>query len=185
MLAPDFYARDAEVVARELLGKVLAVRRPDGVARCRIVETEAYLGERDLACHAARGRTARTEVMFGPAGIAYVYLIYGLHHMLNVVVSRPGDAQAVLVRAAEPLGGLVAATDGPGKLTRALGITRAHNGAPLFGPTLWLEHGPAPARMAVGPRINVDYAGSWRDAPLRFFDPDSRYLSRAPVRQMR
>jgi DNA-3-methyladenine glycosylase len=179
VLDQAFYARDADVVARALLGQRLVVRRAAREVRCRIVETEAYLGEHDLACHAARGRTARTAVMFGPAGVAYVYLIYGMYHMLNVVTSCEGDAQAVLIRAVEPLTALEGKTDGPGKLTRALGITRErHNGMALFGSELWIEAGAAPQSVVTTPRINVDYAGAWRDAPLRFYDAASPWVSR-------
>jgi DNA-3-methyladenine glycosylase len=173
-----FYARDADCVARELLGQVLVVNT-HVQARCRIVETEAYMGEHDLACHAAKGRTARTEVMFGPAGVAYVYLIYGMYDMLNIVTSTPGNPQAVLIRAVEPLTPVAGKTDGPGKLTRVLGITRrVHNGIELSGPELWLEAGETPERIQTSPRINVDYAGAWRDAPLRFFDATSPFVSK-------
>lgn len=181
MLPYLFYARDADYVARELLGQVLVVNIHTQ-ARCRIVETEAYVGEQDLACHAAKGRTARTEVMFGPAGVAYVYLIYGMYDMLNIVTSTPGNAQAVLIRAVEPLTPVTGKTDGPGKLTRALGITRlAHNGLGVFGPELWIEAGEMPEQIQTSPRINVDYAGAWRDAPLRFFDAASPCVSKAKL----
>lgn len=184
-----FFARDAETVARALVGATLAVAGTGGVQRVRIVETEAYVGAHDLACHAARGRTARTAVLFGPAGHAYVYLIYGLHHLLNVVTGPAGDAQAVLLRAAEvvrPDQALdVAACRGPGLLARHLGVTRADDGrnaCPTDAPAgvrLWFEDGTPPARLAASARIGVDYAGPWAAAPLRFFDPDSRAVSRA------
>jgi len=147
--------------------------------RSRIVETEAYVGEHDLACHAAKGRTARTEVMFGPPGFAYVYLIYGMHDMFNIVASTVDDAQAVLIRAAEPLDGLSLDLSGPGKLTRALRITRADNGTDLTGQDLFLvdDNVPAP-RLIRTPRIGVDYAAQWKDAPLRFIDADSRAVSK-------
>src|SRR6185437_9358325 len=115
-----FYDRDAETVARALLGKLLA-HRVDGTLRVgRIVESEAYLGPHDLAAHSARGRTARTEVMFGPPGHAYVYLIYGMHHCLNVVTEAEGHAAAVLIRALEPVQNIEGRTSGPGLLCRAL-----------------------------------------------------------------
>ncbi len=178
MLEPSFYARDAETVARDLLGCVLVVSSESGLQRARIVETEAYVGAHDLACHASRGRTLRTEVMFGPAGRAYVYLIYGMYDLLNLVTGGEGDAQAVLIRAVAPLENVFGKTDGPGKLTRSLGITKTrHNGLALFGPELCLEPGVIPERIAVTPRIGVDYAGVWKDAPLRFLDEDSPFVS--------
>jgi len=211
VLPRSFYARGAEEVARDLLGATLCVRRREGTARVRVVETEAYVGPHDLACHAARGRTRRTEVMFGPAGHAYVYLIYGMYDMLNVVTGTEGDPQAVLVRAAEPddarasvqgppaQGGPVQdgpppgsartrpTMHGPGRLARALGITVGrHNGADLCArdaarDALWFESGRAPAEVAVTPRIGVGYAGAWADAPLRFCDARSGHVSPAPT----
>lgn len=178
MLDEGFYARDAETVARDLLGATLNISGVSGVQRVRIVETEAYLGPHDLAAHTARGRTKRTEVMFGPPGRAYVYLIYGMYDMLNIVTGQR-DGQAVLIRAAEPLDNVLGNTDGPGKLTRALGISKArHNGLALFGPELWLEAGAPPRALRVTPRVGIDYAGSWKDAPLRFLDADSAFVSR-------
>ncbi|MEO8083461.1 MAG: DNA-3-methyladenine glycosylase, partial [Ardenticatenales bacterium] len=177
-----FLRRDAETVARDLLGATLAVVGADGVRRVRLVETEAYVGSHDAACHAARGRTARTAVMFGPAGHAYVYLVYGLHHMLNVVTGPDGDPQAVLLRAAEPLDGTAAprACRGPGLLAAHLGITRADNGVDLCAgdgradadARAWIEEGAPPERIGVSARIGVAYAGEWAGAPLRFFDAD-------------
>ena len=139
-LTRAFYRRDPREVGPELLGKLL-VR---GGRAGRIVEVEAYVGEYDLACHAAKGRTARTEVLFGPPGRAYVYLIYGMHHCFNVVTSREGRAAAVLVRGVEPLEGLSggARTDGPGRLCDALGITLQHNRADLLGDELFLLDAP-------------------------------------------
>ena len=173
-----FYARPAEVVAPALLGQVLVHRTEGHVRRARIVETEAYVGAHDLASHASRGRTTRTDVMFGPPGHAYVYLIYGMHHMLNVVVGEEGDPQAVLVRAAEPLAGLEARLDGPGRLARALGLTLADNRTDLLGPHLWLEAGSPPAHVVTTARVGVDYAGDWTAAPLRFYDAASPHVSR-------
>src|SRR5437667_7800082 len=115
ILTHSFYNRPAIDVARDLIGKILVRRTRGKELRARIVETEAYIGEHDLACHASRGRTNRTEVMFGRAGHAYVYFIYGMHWMLNIVASKPGDAQAVLVRAAEPLDGWDVNLAGPGR----------------------------------------------------------------------
>ena len=170
----SFYARPAEELAPLLIGKIL-VRRlaaADGTSitrRARIVETEAYVGQHDLACHAAKGRTGRTEIMFGPPGFAYVYLIYGMHDMLNIVASEVDDAQAVLIRGATPLDDWQADLSGPGKLARALRITRRDNGADLTGEELYLidDHAP-PTRIVRTPRIGVDYACEWKDKPLRF-----------------
>jgi DNA-3-methyladenine glycosylase len=146
--------------------------------RARIVETEAYVGPHDLACHAARGRTARTEVMFGPGGHAYVYFIYGVYDMFNVVAGVAGDAQAVLIRAAEPIG-WTADLSGPGKLTRALHITRAQNGIDLTGEKLCFHRNRADRpRIALSKRIGVDYAGEWKHALLRVVDADSPAVSR-------
>ncbi len=174
----DFYARDAETVARDLLGTTL-VHRHNGLSqRSRIVETEAYIGTHDLASHASKGRTKRTEVMFGPPGRAYVYLIYGMYDMLNVVTGREGDAQAVLIRAVEPLENVTGKTDGPGKLTRALGITRDLNRHDLTEEPLWLGPGTPPQEVITTTRIGIDYAKEWKDAPLRFYDAGSRFVSR-------
>jgi DNA-3-methyladenine glycosylase len=180
MLPRSFYDRDAETVARELLDKRLA-HRVDGVLRVgRIVETEAYLGPHDLASHSSRGRTARTEVMFGPPGHAYVYLIYGMHNCLNVVTEAAGRAAAVLIRALEPVENIEGSTKGPGLLCRALGIDRSLNGADLLGPDLFVA---APARPAsfdivARPRIGVDYAGEWAARPLRFYIAGNPHISR-------
>jgi DNA-3-methyladenine glycosylase len=176
-LGRDFYRRDAEVVAAALLGKVIVHRIAGAVFRGRIVETEAYVGTHDLACHASKGRTRRTEVMFGPPGYAYVYLIYGMHDMFNVVTGPEGSGQAVLVRAAEPLGD-EAPMNGPGRLARAMAISRSENGADLCDGNLVLVEGPPPARVVRGPRINVAYAGDWQAAPLRFYDARSAAVSR-------
>lgn len=164
-----FFARPAIEVARGLIGAIL-VRRVEGRRlRARIVETEAYVGPHDLACHAAKGRTARTEVMFGPGGRAYVYLIYGLHDMLNVVTGPRGHGEAVLLRAAQPLGGWEADLGGPGRLAKALGITRADNGLSVTSPALhFLADSGRRPRIEVTKRIGIDYAGPWKDAPLRF-----------------
>jgi DNA-3-methyladenine glycosylase len=176
-LKRSFYRRPAEEVARDLVGKII-VRRVDGrELRARIVETEAYVGEHDLACHASKGRTRRTEVMFGEAGHAYVYFIYGMHDMLNIVCARAGDAQAVLVRAAEPLSGWEANLSGPGRLTRGMLISRKENGVDLTGEELFLVDDQAKARIGRSVRIGVDYSGAWKDKPLRFFDLDSRAVS--------
>lgn len=178
-LDPSFYQRPSIDVARDLLGKVLCRRVRRKVYRARIVETEAYIGTHDLACHASKGRTRRTEVMFGPGGHAYVYLIYGMHEMFNIVTSVEGDAQAVLIRAAEPLDGWDADLSGPGKFTRALQITRKQNGLDLSGKELFLQEDPGyEPRMVVAKRVGVEYAKEWKDAMLRFCDAGSRAVSK-------
>ena len=170
-LPRDFFDRPADRVARELLGCRLVVRGRDGrLSRQIVFETEAYLGAHDLACHGARGMTARNAVMFGPAGFWYVYLCYGLHWMLNVVTGREGVPAAVLIRGA---GDHV----GPGRLTRGLAIDGGHDGLPATRAAgLWLEPGrPVPPRLvARTPRIGVGYAGAWAEKPLRFVvDPET------------
>jgi DNA-3-methyladenine glycosylase len=191
-LPRDFYARETEIVARELLGTVLECRTRDGVAAGRIVETEAYLGEHDLACHAAAGRTERTAPLYGPAGIAYVYFIYGRYWCFNAVTRGEHAPSAVLVRAVEPVQGLDLMqrrrpsaqrtsdlTNGPGKLSLALGITGDHNWHPLDQPPLVIRAGAAiPDRdVTVSPRIGITQCADW---PLRWFVSDNPFVSRTP-----
>src|SRR5258707_9838170 len=137
----SFYRRPALTVARALLGKVLVHQTPSGRRQGRIVETEAYIGEHDLACHASRGRTKRTDVLFGPPGRAYVYFIYGMYYSFNVVSEPEGIAAAVLVRALEPGPGIPPelSTNGPGKLCRAMGITILQNREDLLGHRLFIK----------------------------------------------
>lgn len=179
-LGPKFFARGAEAVARDLIGTVLVRRLGKKFIRARIVETEAYVGAHDLACHAAKGRTARTEVMFGPPGHAYVYFIYGMYDMLNVVTAKRDDPQAVLIRALEPVTpGWAASMNGPGKLTRSLHITRQLNGLNLCKSSeLFLEAGAPVGKITVTERIGVEYAKEWKNAPLRFFESGNPNVSR-------
>jgi DNA-3-methyladenine glycosylase len=189
-LGRAFYARPTITVARELLGKVL-VRQPAGGAAlaARIVEVEAYLGERDAASHARRGPTPRAAIMFGPPGFLYVYLIYGMHHCMNMVTETDGVAGAVLIRAAAPIVGFGDGAGarargpltGPGKLCSALAITRALNGHDLtHGREIYVADDGSPApRRARSARIGVDYAGAWAARKLRFFDARSPYVCRA------
>jgi DNA-3-methyladenine glycosylase len=165
-LESPFFDRPADRVARELLGTLLAVRRPGGgVERHLVVETEAYLGAHDLACHGRTGPTRRNATMFGPAGRWYVYLCYGLHWMLNVVTGPVGVPAAVLIRTAGP-------HVGPGRLTRGLGIDGGFDGRPASRRAgLWFEPAGAPPpgrRVLRTPRIGVGYAGEWAEKPLRF-----------------
>jgi DNA-3-methyladenine glycosylase len=183
-LPRSFYARETVEVARDLLGmhvvRVVRGRRRVG----RIVETEAYKGaDGDRACHSLRGKTPRCAVMFGPPGYAYVYLIYGMHHCLNVVTEPEGRDCAVLIRAVEPVENVEGKTSGPGLLCRALDIDRSLNGADLLGEDLFLERPPGrPAPRAVaGPRVGIDYAGPWARKPWRFILPGSPHVSRAPA----
>ena len=187
----DFYARPAEQVARECLGKILV----HGDMAGRIVEVEAYLGERDLAAHAARGITPRTRVLFGPPGHAYVYLIYGMYECLNFVAEQEGSAGCVLIRALEPIAGIdlmrlrrpAAKRDrdlasGPGRLTLALGITRELNGSSLLTGPLQVRrlHHEASIEVAITPRVGITQCTDW---PLRFVIAGSAYASKIPVRQ--
>jgi DNA-3-methyladenine glycosylase len=178
-----FYEQDTVTVARQLLGAQLVYERPDGaVSRVRIVETEAYVGPSDLACHAARGRTRRTEIMFGPAGHAYVFLIYGFHNCLNIVTEDVDMPAAVLIRGAEPLESVEYRTDGPGRLCRALGIDRTFTGLDMTTPPLYLEPGVRvpPREIGAGPRVGVSYAGDWALRPWRFWVRDNPWVSRPP-----
>ena len=184
-----FYRRDAETVARADRHDPGPPRRQDD-APARIVETEAYVGAHDLACHAAKGRTSRTEVMFGDGGFAYVYLIYGMYDMFNIVTGTAGDAQAVLIRAAEPLDGWETSLSGPGKMCREMKITVARdNGRDLLGDELYLmidrNAPPPPPAIARSRRVNVDYAQQWLHAELRFYDANSSAVSKHPKRLRR
>jgi len=163
ILASAFYDRPADVVARDLAGRTLVRRLRGKRIALTITETEAYLGPHDLACHAARGRTLRTEVMYGPPGTLYIYFIYGLHWMLNIVTGPVGYPAAVLIRGAGPL-------SGPGKLTRALAIDAALNGEQAEENSgLWFEGGEGPQPVSATRRIGVAYAGPrWSARKLRF-----------------
>jgi DNA-3-methyladenine glycosylase len=175
-----FFRQDAIKLARALIGKILVHRIRGKDYRARIVETEAYLGPHDLASHSSKGRTKRTEVLFGPAGHAYVYLIYGRYDMLNIVAGRTGSAQAALIRAAEPLDDWQADLSGPGKLTRALRITRSQNGLDLTGERLFLlDFLDDQPRIKKSKRIGVEYAKEWKDVLLRFYDADSTAVSKS------
>ncbi|MFN2372094.1 MAG: DNA-3-methyladenine glycosylase [Candidatus Krumholzibacteriia bacterium] len=182
-LTTGFFSRPVLEVARALVGTVLQVRTPGGPVRVRLVEVEAYGGEDDPASHAGRGPTPRSRIMFGPAGYAYVYVIYGMHHCLNIVTGDDGAAGAVLLRAAEPLDGLPEdprLLAGPGRLCRALGIDRTWNGLPvaadLAGPDrLRLLPGTPPPRVAASRRVGIRQAAARR---WRFTDPASASLSR-------
>jgi len=175
-----FYARDTRAVAKDLLGKAL-VHLDGGVRRAaRIVETEAYHGPSDRASHARFGPTPRAAIMFGPPGVAYVYLIYGRSHCMNVVTGPEGFPSAVLLRAAEPLEGCLHSTTGPGNLCRALAIRREDdNGRDLSGDVLFLEDAAPPGEPVVAARrVNVDRAGPWAEKRWRYALAGNPWVSR-------
>lgn len=179
-LPREFYARDTQIVARELLGKWL-VRRTDGVGRIgKIVEVEAYLGEHDLAAHSSKGRTPRTETMFGPPGHAYVYFIYGMHHCMNVVTEPDGHAAAVLLRAVEPVQNITDKTSGPALLCRAMNIDRRLNAHDLLSDDFFIAAPETAEKFAIvkRPRIGVDYAKHWARRLLRFYIRGNPFVSR-------
>ncbi len=190
-LSRRFYQQPTVKVARQLLGKFLVRDHPKGITIGRIVETEAYVGPRDKACHASKGRTARTEIMFGPAGFAYVYLIYGFYHCLNLVTERSDYPAAVLIRGLEPVEGMELMiarrqtedfhnlSSGPGKICQAFAIDRSLNGADACGNLIYVEdrkeHAPS---IVARPRVGVDYAGSWKDKPWRFLIRGNAFVSK-------
>jgi DNA-3-methyladenine glycosylase len=179
-----WYARDALVVARALVGcwVVHESRGAAGARVARIVETEAYRGPKDLACHARAGLTKRTRSLLGEAGHAYVFLVYGMHECFNVTCRGVGAGHAVLVRAAEPIAGFEAGArlDGPGRFARAMGLTRADDGRDLTEPPLYVCPRRGRPSVGVSARVGVAYAGRWADSPWRFFDASSRHVSRPP-----
>ena len=186
ILPREFYDRPTLTVARELLGAVL-VRLQDGVRISGIItETEAYVGESDLACHAKAGKTPRPEIMYGPPGSAYVYFNYGIHWMLNAVTEREGFPAAVLIRATQPLEGIEIIafrrgkqprakwTDGPGKLAQAFGIDKSFNGVDLCRREsgLWIEMGEriSDENVTIGARVGLNSVPEpWKSVPWRFF----------------
>lgn len=172
VLPQSFYARDTVDIARELLGCFLVRKIGRKILRARIMETEAYHGEDDLACHASKGRTKRTETMYGEAGYAYVYLIYGMYHCLNVVTMGKDFPAAVLIRAVEIDGVPLKQTNGPGKLCRALNIDRSLNTWDMTrGQKLWIEQpdkGVPSEYIVANKRIGIDYAKHCREYLWRF-----------------
>ncbi|MDP9001348.1 MAG: DNA-3-methyladenine glycosylase [Myxococcota bacterium] len=183
-----WYARDARLVARSLIGCLLVHEgRAGGQSRVsRIVETEAYRGARDLACHARAGLTKRTRSLLGDEGHAYVFFVYGMHDCFNATCLGAGYGHAVLVRAGEPTFGfgvdIGVRLDGPGRFARALGITRAMDGWDLTEPPLYLCPRRGRPSIVVTARVGVTYAGAWADRPWRFLDASSAYVSRPPKR---
>jgi DNA-3-methyladenine glycosylase len=164
-LLKDFFIRDVLDVAPELLGKKLVVRMSDGgIGEFQVTEVEAYRGVEDKACHACKGRTVRTEVMFHEGGRLYVYLVYGMHWMLNVVTGQANDPQAVLIRGIQNL-------SGPGRVTKSLGIDLTFNGEDLDkSERIWFEENREVVIFKSGPRIGIEYAGAyWKNRPWRFY----------------
>ncbi|MGH7558130.1 MAG: DNA-3-methyladenine glycosylase [Gemmatimonadota bacterium] len=198
-LPRDFYARDTLVVARDLLGCRLIHESPEGRASGRIVEVEAYQGEDDPACHAAAGRTARTEPLYGPPGHSYVYLIYGMYHCLNAVTRQPGRPGAVLIRALEPLeghqlmghrrrrgrgGGIpgeLDLTNGPGKLCQAFGLGMDHNRLDLTDSALRIVPARTPERIVWTPRVGIRVA---TERFWRCLDAESPFVSRSALNRV-
>lgn len=193
-LEEEFFAVSTAAVARQLLGKVLIHRVESEVLAGMIVETEAYIGPHDKASHASRGRTKRTEVMFGKPGTWYVYMIYGMYYCLNIVTESAGYPAAVLIRALQPLEGIAhmkmnrqrkdiaQLTNGPGKLCQALGIDKKYDntpGAEIRAKLCIEDWGFAfkDSRVVRARRIGVDYAGVWKDCPLRFYIKNNNFVS--------
>lgn len=192
VLPASFYDREADLVARDLLGATLEHRSPQGVASGRIVEVEAYMGPHDLACHAAAGLTQRTRALFGPPGTSYVYFIYGNHWCVNAVAREAGYGAAVLIRALEPLDGILLMekrrplarrahdlANGPGKLCAALGIDARHNATSLQEGALRILAGDAVQddNVRVSPRVGITKAAG---EMLRFYIAHNPYVSRVP-----
>lgn len=190
ILKRAFYDRETEIVARELLGTILECRTEQGLASGIIVETEAYIGEEDPACHAAVGRTRRTEPLYGRPGLSYVYFIYGVHWCFNAVTRSEGLPSAVLVRALQPLGGIelmkerrgpkineVNLANGPGKLCAALGIDGSMNSLSLQRGALVIREGESvsPSQIVTTTRIGITRAAEW---PLRYYIAGNEYVSR-------
>lgn len=160
---PTFFQKDVLEVAPFLLGKKIVCSTSGKTTSHIITEVEAYRGEEDKACHASKGRTKRTEVMFRAGGILYIYLIYGMYYMLNIVTGKKENPQAVLIRGIENF-------DGPGKLTKALQIDKSYNGEDLAtSDRIWIENGLKDISYHCYPRVGIDYAGEeWKNKPWRF-----------------
>lgn len=191
-LSREFYLTDGITLARNLIGKVLVHESFEGVTKGIIVETEAYMGEIDDAAHSYKGKKdGRTNIQYDEGGFAYIYLIYGMHYCMNIVANRPNKAEAVLIRALEPIEGLDIMMirrkmdklhnlcNGPGKLCQAMDIHKGHYGIDLCGPVLYLEEleGMKNTEVIASKRINIDYAEKSKDNLWRFTKEDSRYIS--------
>ncbi|MCW8410075.1 DNA-3-methyladenine glycosylase [Legionella sp. PATHC035] len=179
-LSRAFYERDTIMVAKELLGKYL-IHNPFGVEYVgRIVEVEAYLGAHDLASHSSKGLTQRTKVMFGPAGYAYIYLIYGMYYCTNVVTETEGSGSAILLRAIEPIKNIQGKTQGPGLLSKAMHIDKALNQHDLTSDTFYIAEEEQQQEFTIveKPRIGVHYAKDWAEKLLRFYIKDNAFISK-------
>ena len=164
-LSRDFYLRDVLDAAPEVPGKNLVIRLSDeSIGRYKITEVEAYRGNEDMACHAFKGRTARTEIMYHEGGRLYIYLIYGMYWMLNIVTGENDNPQAILIRGVEEF-------SGPGKLTKSLGIDKSYYGEDLVtSQRIWLEDRGMDFSIKCGPRIGIDYAGEyWKSKLWRYY----------------
>ena len=192
-LERDFYLRSANLVAPNLLGKVLVHKSEEGVTAGIIVEVEAYIGPEDKGSHAyLNKRTARTEIQFGIGGYAYIYTIYGLHRCFNVVTNQACKPEVVLIRALEPIEGLelmkarrkiqntLELCNGPGKLCAALGISNMNYGDDLCGDTLFIKDNfkIPPSNIIVSPRVNIDYAEEYKDVYWRYYIKNNKYVSK-------
>ena len=183
-LGRGFYSRKTDVVAKDLLGCILVHNLNGRRLSGRIVETEAYFGKNDPGSHASRGMTPRNKIMFGKPGFSYVYFVYGNHHCLNFTTEPEGTAGAVLIRALEPIDGIDEMkrrrgkennlTNGPGKLTQALGITKEHNGMDLTGKDLYVIKGDLPKEIVTTTRIGLS---SGKELPLRFYIRGNKFVS--------
>ncbi|MBI3218756.1 MAG: DNA-3-methyladenine glycosylase [Bacteroidetes bacterium] len=191
-LPQSFYQRSNVVqVAKDLIGKLLVTNVNEMLTSGIIIETEAY-SYKERGCHAFKGQTERNKVMFEKGGISYVYLCYGMHHLFNVVTNQTGKADAVLIRALEPLHGtdlmmermnvnsIKRITSGPGKLTKALGITKSWNGVDLMSNHVWIEEGEkvSTSKIKADARIGIDYAGEDALLPWRFSIKDNKWVSK-------
>ena len=193
LLGQDFYLRDDVVqIARDLIGKKLVTEFNGQITSGYITETEAYAGKGDQACHAHLGKfTKRTQVMYEPGGIAYVYLCYGIHHLFNIITNQKDHADAVLIRAIEPIDGIDLMLErrnmektkknisaGPGNVSKALGITKTQNTKPVTADKIKVYDTGKTSNIITSTRIGIGYAGDDVDLPWRFYDKDSKFVSK-------
>ena len=193
LLGQDFYLRDDVVqIARDLIGKKLVTEFDGQITSGYITETEAYAGKGDQACHAHLGKfTKRTQVMYEPGGIAYVYLCYGIHHLFNIITNQKDHADAVLIRAIEPIDGIDLMLErrnmektkknisaGPGNVSKALGITKTQNTKPVTADKIKVYDTGKTSNIITSTRIGIGYAGDDVDLPWRFYDKDSKFVSK-------